>query len=80
MTGGLSQTVGGVTGGGSGAAGLSTTVSGATSGVNGLTQAVGLGSVVPGTSGSGSSSSSAPVTTTTTTNPVQGILGGLLGG
>jgi RNA polymerase sigma-70 factor (ECF subfamily) len=80
VTGGLSQTVGGVTGGGSGAAGLSTTVSGATSGVNGLTQAVGLGSVVPGTSGSGSSSSSAPVTTTTTTNPVQGILGGLLGG
>ena len=80
VTGGLSQTVGGVTGGGSGAAGLSTTVSGATSGVNGLTQAVGLGSVVPGTSGSGSSGSSAPVTTTTTTNPVQGILGGLLGG
>ena len=80
VTGGLSQTVGGVTGGGSGAAGLSTTVSGATSGVNGLTQAVGLGSVVPGTSGSGSSGSSAPATTTTTTNPVQGILGGLLGG
>lgn len=71
-TGGLSRTVGGVTSGGSGAAGLTNTVSGAASGVNGLTQAVGLGSVVPGTSGSGSSSSSTAVTTTTTTNPVPG--------
>ena len=80
VTGGLSQTVGGATDGGSGAAGLANTVSGAASGLNGLTRAAGLGSVVPGTSGSGSSSSSNPVATTTTTNPVQGSLGGLLGG
>jgi RNA polymerase sigma-70 factor, ECF subfamily len=80
VTSAVGQTVTGVTGGAPG---------GITSGVNGLTQAVGLGSVLSGTSGSGSSgaASSSPAPTTTTTNPVQGVLGettktvdGLLGG
>jgi hypothetical protein len=64
--GGLGQTVNGVVGG-------------VTSGVSGLTQSIGLGSVLSGTTASGpsasGSASSAP-TTTTTTDPVQGILGG----
>ena len=75
---GAGQTVGGVVGG---------AVDGATSSVNGLTQAIGLGSVLPGTSGSGSSGSGTTTTSTTSTNPVQGsvgdatkTVGGLLGG
>ncbi len=83
VTGGLGPTVGGVVGSvtsgvTSGVSGGGTT-GGVTSGVNGLTQSIGLGSVIP-TSGSGSGSSSStpstPTTTTTTTNPVQGIVGG----
>jgi RNA polymerase sigma-70 factor (ECF subfamily) len=80
---GVGQTVSGAAGG------VGQTVSGVTSGVNGLTQAAGLGSVLPDASGSGSSSAASPSPgpTTTTTNPVQGVLGkttktvsGLLGG
>jgi RNA polymerase sigma-70 factor, ECF subfamily len=94
VTGDVGQAASGVTGGvgqaASGATGdVGQAASGVTSGVNGLTQSIGLGSVLSGTSGSGSSgstSSSAPPTTTTT-NPVQGVVGattktvgGLLGG
>jgi RNA polymerase sigma-70 factor, ECF subfamily len=70
----VGQTVTGVTGAAAGVVGG--TPGGITSGVNGLTQAVGLGSVLSGTSGSGSSgaASSSPAATTTT-NPVQGVLG-----
>jgi hypothetical protein len=85
-TGGAGQTVGGVTSGVSGvtkgvtggASGVSGVTSGVTGGVNGLTQPIGLGSALPGTSGSGSSSSgsSTSSTPTTTANPVQGALGG----
>jgi RNA polymerase sigma-70 factor (ECF subfamily) len=75
VTSGVGQTVGGVT------SGVTKGVTGGTSGVsgvNGLTHQIGLGSVLPGTSGSGSSSSGSSTTTTTTitANPVQGILGG----
>jgi RNA polymerase sigma-70 factor, ECF subfamily len=95
---GVSQTVGGVVsgvtnglaGGAGSPSGVAGTVGSVTSGVNGLTQSVGLGSVLPGASGSGASgsgSSSGPATTTTSTDPVQGIVGdttntvgGLLGG
>ena len=85
-TGGVGQTVGGVTGG------VGQTLSGVTSGVDGLTQAIGLGGVLSGTSGSGSPGAASPsatptTTTTTTTDPVQGVLGettkavnGVLGG
>lgn len=78
VTGGVSGVTKGVTGGTSGVSGVTSGVSGITSGVDGLTQQIALGSVLPGTSGSGSSSSgsSTSSTTTTTTNPVQGILGG----
>ena len=83
----VGQTVSGVTG----AAGslVAGTPAGVTSGVNGLTQAVGLGNVLSGTSSSGvpGSASSPSAPTTTTTNPVQGVVsgttkavGGLLGG
>ena len=87
--GGVTQTVGGIAGGVTGGVtsgtssvgGLNTTLGSVTSGVNGLTQSIGLGTVVPsssgsGTSSSGSSSSSSTPATTTTTNPVQSILGG----
>jgi RNA polymerase sigma-70 factor (ECF subfamily) len=88
VTSGLGKTVSGVTSGvgqtasgvASGVGGLNNTVGGVTSGVNGLTQSIGLGSLLPGTSGAGSSSgsgsSSDTPTATTTTNPVQGVLGG----
>ncbi len=63
--------------------GLNNTLGNVTSWVNGITQSVGLGSVLPRTvelrrigSGSGSSSPAPATTTTTTTNPVQGIVGG----
>ena len=83
----VGQTVSGVTG----AAGsvVAGTPAGVTSGVNGLTQAIGLGSVLSGTSSSATSGSvsSSAAPTTTTTNPVQGVVsgttktvGGLLGG
>jgi RNA polymerase sigma-70 factor, ECF subfamily len=83
----VGQTVSGVTG----AAGslVAGTPAGVTSGVNGLTQAIGLGNVLSGTSSSGvsGSASSPSAPTTTTTNPVQGVVsgttktvGGLLGG
>ena len=52
---------------------------GVTSGVNGITQSIGLGSVLPGPSGSGLlrlAALLAPPRTTTTTNPVQGVIGG----
>jgi RNA polymerase sigma-70 factor, ECF subfamily len=80
--GGVGQTVSGVTNGltdGAGStSGVSGTVGSATAGVDALTQSIGLGSVVPGASGSGSSGSgsSSSMPTTTTTSPVQGILGG----
>ncbi len=71
---GVTETAGGVVGG------VSQTVSGATDGtgsvvsvaggISSLTQSVGLGSVLPGTSSTGSA------TTTTTSNPVQGVIGG----
>jgi RNA polymerase sigma factor (sigma-70 family) len=96
VTSGVTQTVSGVTsgapGGTSSVGGLNNTLGGVTSGVNGLTQSIGLGTVIPSSSGSGTSSSSSSgstpaTTTTTTTNPVQGVLdgttktvGGLLGG
>ena len=83
VTGGVTQTVSGTTGS---VGGLNNTLGNVTSSVNGITQSVGLGSVLPttGSSGSGSSSSGsgssspapAATTTTTTTNPVQGIVGG----
>jgi len=79
VTGGVAKTVGGVTGTvGSVVGGLSSTPASAASGVNGLTQAIGLGTVLAGTSGSGSSgsASSTATTTTATTNPVQSVLGG----
>ena len=86
VVGAVGQTVGGATnglagGGGSSAGDLNNTLGNVTSGVNGITQSVGLGTVLPVTSGSGSSSGSAsstntPSTVTTTTNPVQGIVGG----
>jgi RNA polymerase sigma-70 factor, ECF subfamily len=83
----VGQTVSGVTG----AAGsvLAGTPAGVTSGVDGLTQAIGLGSVLSGTSSSGASgsASSSAAPTTTTSNPVQDVVsgttktvGGLLGG
>ena len=83
----VGQTVSGVTG----AAGsvVAGTPAGVTSGVNGLTRAIGLGSVLSGTSSSATSGSvsSSAAPTTTTTNPVQGVVsgttktvGGLLGG
>ena len=93
---GVGQTVSGVTNGvtsGAGSVGgLNNTLGNVTGGVNGITQSIGLGTVLPGTSGSGSSSgasssSAAPAATTTTTNPAQGVVGdagttvgGLLGG
>jgi RNA polymerase sigma factor (sigma-70 family) len=74
VAGGVGQTVSGVT------AGVSQAAGGVTGGLNGLTQSLGLGNVLPGTSGSGSSSSTTPSTeagtTTTTTNPVLGAVGG----
>ena len=79
VTGGLGQTVGGVTGGVGSVGGLNTTLGGVTGTVNGLTQTLGLGSALPGSTGSGSSSGSGSTSgTTTTTAP--GLLGGLLGG
>jgi len=87
---GLSTAAGGVAGGvGQAVTGAASAVGQAVSGVNGLTQSIGLGSVLSGTSGSGSSgsASSSATPTTTTTNPVQGVVGattktvgGLLGG
>ena len=97
VTGGVGQAVGGVVGtvgqavggatnglaggGGGSAGGLNNTLGNVTTDVNGITQSVGLGTVLPGTSGSGSSSGSAsststPTTVTTTTDPAQGIIGG----
>ena len=79
VTGGVTQTVSGATGS---AGGLNNTLGNVTSSVNGITQSVGLGSVLPtnptssSSSGSGSSSPAPATTTTTTTNPVQGIVGG----
>jgi RNA polymerase sigma-70 factor, ECF subfamily len=78
VTGSVTQTVSGATGS---AGGLNNTLGSVTSSVNGITQSVGLGSVLPtnptSSSSSGSGSSPAPATTTTTTtNPVQGIVGG----
>jgi RNA polymerase sigma-70 factor, ECF subfamily len=72
----VGQTVSGVTG----AAGsvLAGTPAGVTSGVDGLTQAIGLGSVLSGTSSSGASgsASSSAAPTTTTSNPVQDVVSG----
>ena len=79
VTGSVTQTVSGATGS---AGGLNNTLGNVTSSVNGITQSVGLGSVLPtnptssSSSGSGSSSPAPATTTTTTTNPVQGIVGG----
>jgi RNA polymerase sigma-70 factor, ECF subfamily len=69
---GVGQTAGGVV------SGVGQTAGGVVSGVNGLAQSLGLGSVLPGSSGASSSSAAAPtsVSTTTTTNPAQGVLGG----
>ncbi len=87
VTGGIGQTVGGVTGGVTGGTGsvggLNTTLGGVTGTVNGLSGTLGLGTVLPGTSGSGSSSGTgtpAPTTTTTTASGGLGGLGGGLGG
>jgi RNA polymerase sigma-70 factor (ECF subfamily) len=90
VAGGVGQAAGGVAGGvGPAVTGAASAVGRAVSGVNGLTQSIGLGSVLSGTSGSGSSgsASSSATPTTTTTNPVQGVVGattktvgGLLGG
>jgi RNA polymerase sigma-70 factor (ECF subfamily) len=78
VTGGVSQTVGGVTGGtGSAVGGLNTTLGGVTGTVDGLSNTLGLGSVLPGTSGS---SETTTTTTTTATGGLGGGLGGLLGG
>ena len=87
--GGVGQTVGGVVGAVTSAvSGLTSGVTGATNGVSGVansvdgvTQSIGLGDVLPGTSGSGTSgsgpsSSTTSTTPTTSTNPVQSILGG----
>jgi RNA polymerase sigma-70 factor, ECF subfamily len=91
VTSGLGQTVSGVTSGvtktlsgvtstagsvGSVGSGLTSTVGGVTSGVNGITQSVGLGSVLPTTTPSTTPTTTPAPTTTTTTNPVQGIVGG----
>ena len=79
VTGSVTQTVSGATGS---AGGLNNTLGNVTSSVNGITQSVGLGTVLPtnpassSSSGSGSSSPAPATTTTTTTNPVQGIVGG----
>jgi RNA polymerase sigma-70 factor (ECF subfamily) len=77
VTGGVTQTVSGATGS---VGGLNNTLGNVTSSANGITQSVGLGSVLPTTSssgsGSGSSSPAPATTTTTTTNPVQGVVGG----
>ncbi len=83
---GVGQTVGGVTSGLGSVGGLNTTLGGVTGTVNGLSTNLGLGSVLPGTSGSGSSSgtgTSASTTTTTAPGVLGGLgsgLGGLLGG
>ena len=83
VAGGVGQTVSGatngVTGGTGTVGGSNNTLGNVTSGVNGITQAAGLGSVLPGTSGSGTSSSSSAAgapDTTTTTDAVQGVVGG----
>lgn len=80
VTGGLGQTVNGLTGGATGAGGLNTTLNGVTGGVNGITNSLGLGSVLPGTSGSGGSSGAGPssgASSTTTTTTAPGLVGGL---
>jgi RNA polymerase sigma factor (sigma-70 family) len=85
VTGGVGQAVGGVVGGVTGgtgtsdAGGLNNTLNGVTGDVNGITQNLGLGSVLPGSGSSPSpttTTTTKPATTTTTTNPVQGIVGG----
>jgi RNA polymerase sigma-70 factor, ECF subfamily len=79
VTSGVGQTVSGVTSTvGSAVGGVSATPGSVAGGVNGLTQGLGLGSVLSGTTGSGSSgsASSSATPTTTTTNPVQSVLGG----
>ena len=82
LVGGVGQTVSSATDGTGSVGSLNTTVGNVASGISGLTQSVGLGSVLPGTPGSGSTTS-APATTTATSNPVQGAgsaVSGLLGG
>ena len=73
VVGGVGQTVSSATDGTGSVGSLNTTLGSVASGISSLTQSVGLGSVLPGTSGSGSATS-APATTTT--NPVQGVVGG----
>ena len=78
VTGGVAQTVSGATGS---VSGLNNTLGNVTSSVNGITQSVGLGSVLPTTasssSGSGSSSPPPPPPRRRRRRtPVQGIVGG----